>query len=121
MEEVGMLFKDMEEGRQVVNYYALANKMALRISKADTCMVVRRGVPLANVATLAQYFKNKLQNNPKYKLKDIRGELEFDFRLNVSQSKLKRAKNMILEKLEGSFVDDYNKLEAYGQEIRQSN
>ncbi|XP_059300213.1 uncharacterized protein LOC132052612 [Lycium ferocissimum] len=33
----------------------------------------------------------------------------------------KRANYMILEKLEGSFIDDYNKLEAYGQELRQSN
>ncbi|KAK4377825.1 hypothetical protein RND71_004121 [Anisodus tanguticus] len=34
--EVDMSFKDMEEGRQVVNYYALANKRALTIIKADT-------------------------------------------------------------------------------------
>ena len=28
---------------------------------------------------------------------------------------------MILDKLEGSFIDEYNKLEAYEQEIRRSN
>ncbi|XP_075080366.1 uncharacterized protein LOC142165880 [Nicotiana tabacum] len=51
----------------------------------------------------------------------MRGELENDFKLNVTRSKLKRAKVMILEKLDGSFKDEYNKLEAYGQELRLSN
>ncbi|XP_060189316.1 uncharacterized protein LOC132618265 [Lycium barbarum] len=51
----------------------------------------------------------------------MKGELENLFELNVSQAKLKRAKGLALLKLEGSFLDDYNKLEAYGQELRQSN
>ena len=34
--QVGMTFKDMKEGRQVLNYYALANKRALTIIKSDT-------------------------------------------------------------------------------------
>uniref|UniRef100_M1DCK3 Transposon MuDR mudrA n=1 Tax=Solanum tuberosum TaxID=4113 RepID=M1DCK3_SOLTU len=75
----------------------------------------------ADIVTLAQYFKNKLQNNPKYKVKDMKGELENDLKLNVCHSKLKRAKKMALEKLEGSFMDDYNKIEAYAQELKQSN
>ena len=51
----------------------------------------------------------------------MRGGLENDIKLNVCQSKLKRAKRMTLEKLEGSFIDDYNNLEDYTQEIKQSN
>ncbi|XP_075108708.1 uncharacterized protein LOC142180391 [Nicotiana tabacum] len=75
----------------------------------------------ASAKTLAQYFKNKVQDNPKYKVKDMRGELDTDLSLNVTKSTLKRAKRLALEKLEGSFLDDYNKLEAYGQEIKHSN
>ncbi|KAH0645325.1 hypothetical protein KY284_033209 [Solanum tuberosum] len=154
--QVGMTFKDMKEGRQVLNYYTLANKRALTIIKGDTkrtrygcdvrcpfrCLILRDGKTerfkiktfinkhtceeaffnaRADAVTLAQYFKNKLQNNPKYKVKDMRGELENDLKLNVCQSKLKRAKSMALEKLEGSFIDDYNKIEAYAQELKQSN
>ncbi|KAH0706388.1 hypothetical protein KY285_010890 [Solanum tuberosum] len=154
--QVGMTFKDMKEGRQVLNYYALANKRDLTIIKGHTkrtrygcdagcpfrCLISRDGKTegfkiktfinkhtceetffnaRADTVTLAQYFKNKLQNNPKYKVKDMRGELENDLKLNVCQSKLKRAKRMALEKLEGSFIDDYNKLEAYAQELKQSN
>ncbi|KAM3360123.1 hypothetical protein P3S68_019835 [Capsicum galapagoense] len=51
----------------------------------------------------------------------MRGELEKDFTLNVCQSKLKMAKHMILKKLEGNFIDEYNNLEAYAQEIKRSN
>ncbi|OIT28596.1 hypothetical protein A4A49_58837, partial [Nicotiana attenuata] len=39
-------------------------------------------------------------------------DLEDRFSLNVSDSKLKRVKRMVLEKLEGSYLDEYNKLEA---------
>uniref|UniRef100_A0A3Q7EQ32 Uncharacterized protein n=1 Tax=Solanum lycopersicum TaxID=4081 RepID=A0A3Q7EQ32_SOLLC len=127
--QVGMTFKDMKEGRQVMNYYALANKRALTIIKGfkiktfinkHTCEETFFNAR-ADAVTLAQYFKNKLQNNPKYKVKDMRGELENDLKLNVCQSKLKRAKRMALEKLDGSFIDDYNKLEDYAQELKQSN
>ncbi|OIS96545.1 hypothetical protein A4A49_60768, partial [Nicotiana attenuata] len=48
-------------------------------------------------------------------------DLEERFSLNVSDSKLKRVKRMILEKLEGSYLDEYNKLEAYAQELRETN
>ncbi|OIS97642.1 hypothetical protein A4A49_62501, partial [Nicotiana attenuata] len=71
----------------------------------------RRATP----GVLAHYFKRKIQNNPKFKIKEDR------FSLNVSDSKLKRVKRMVLEKLEGSYLDEYNKLEAYAQELRETN
>ncbi|WMV47086.1 hypothetical protein MTR67_040471 [Solanum verrucosum] len=40
------------------------------------------------------------------------------FELNVSKTKFKRAKREILETLDGSFVDSYNKLEGYATELR---
>ncbi|XP_019244492.1 PREDICTED: uncharacterized protein LOC109224366 [Nicotiana attenuata] len=72
-------------------------------------------------STIAYYFKKKLQDNPKYKVKEMRADLKNLFQLNASKSKVKRAKGMILEKLEGSFTDDYNKLEAYANALRDSN
>ncbi|WMV49131.1 hypothetical protein MTR67_042516 [Solanum verrucosum] len=41
--------------------------------------------------------------------------------LNVSVAKCKRAKKEVLESLEGSFVDSYNKLEGYATELRSCN
>ncbi|KAF3650004.1 hypothetical protein FXO38_17365 [Capsicum annuum] len=36
-------------------------------------------------------------------------------------TKMKRVKRIILEKLDGSFIDDFNKLEIYAQELRDTN
>nr|XP_016514280.1 PREDICTED: uncharacterized protein LOC107831069 [Nicotiana tabacum] len=77
--------------------------------------------PRVDQNTLAHLFKRKVSYNPQYSLKEMKDDLETGFELNVSMSKLKRGKNLALKKLEGSFVDDYKKLEAYGQELRQSN
>ncbi|XP_019237885.1 PREDICTED: uncharacterized protein LOC109218021 [Nicotiana attenuata] len=72
-------------------------------------------------STIAYYFKKKLQDNPKYKVKEMRADLKNSFQLNASKPKFKRAKRKILENLEGSFTDDYNKLEAYANALRDSN
>ncbi|KAH0729679.1 hypothetical protein KY289_000867 [Solanum tuberosum] len=112
--QIGMTFKDMKEDGKTERF-----KIKTFINK-HTCEEAFFN-SRADTVTLAKYFKNKHQNNPKYKAKDMRGELEKDLKLNVCQSKLKRAKRMALEKLEDSFIDDYNKLEAYAQELKQSN
>ncbi|XP_070021851.1 uncharacterized protein [Nicotiana sylvestris] len=154
--ELGMSFKDINEAKEVVGFYALANKKKLKVKKSDTtrvryicqtgcpfvCLVSKDkntstckiktlkskhlcddcfDNPRAGYKTLALYFKKHVQNNPKYVVKDMRGQLENTFQVNVSKSKLKGAKRLSLERLEGSFRDEYNKLEAYGQEIRHTN
>ncbi|KAM3359475.1 hypothetical protein P3S68_019185 [Capsicum galapagoense] len=70
---------------------------------------------------LAHYFKKKIQNDPKIKVSDMRKYLYDTFKLNVSYSTVKRVKRLVLEKFEGSYIDEFNKLEAYAQELRESN
>nr|XP_016487881.1 PREDICTED: uncharacterized protein LOC107807940 [Nicotiana tabacum] len=72
-------------------------------------------------STIAQYFKLKLQDNPKSKVKEMIANLKRVFELNISHGMCKRAKRMVLESLDGSFSDEYNKLEAYATELRDSN
>ncbi|XP_070023682.1 uncharacterized protein [Nicotiana sylvestris] len=74
-----------------------------------------------NAKIIAAYFKRGLQDNPKIKIKEMMTSVKAAFNINVSHSKCKRAKRMILEKMEGSFADEYNKLEAYANELRSSN
>ncbi|KAK6786154.1 hypothetical protein RDI58_014679 [Solanum bulbocastanum] len=76
---------------------------------------------LVDYSTIALYFKDKLQSDPKYKVKEIKADLHRVFELNVSEAKCKRAKKEILESLEGSFVDSYNKLVGYATELRSCN
>ncbi|KAG5573165.1 hypothetical protein H5410_062931 [Solanum commersonii] len=68
---------------------------------------------LVDYSTIALYFKDKLQSDPKRQHRV--------FELNVSEAKCKRAKKEILESLEGSFVGSYNKLEGYATELRSCN
>ncbi|XP_016475379.1 uncharacterized protein LOC107797049 [Nicotiana tabacum] len=77
--------------------------------------------PRVDYNTIAQYFKTKIHDNPKIKVKEMKAALKTTFNINVSHSKYKRAKRMILKSLDGSFVDEYNKLEAYANELRISN
>ncbi|XP_019251109.1 PREDICTED: uncharacterized protein LOC109230026 [Nicotiana attenuata] len=51
----------------------------------------------------------------------MRADIKNVFNTNVSYGKCKRAKREILEKLEGSFTDGYNKIEAYANELGESN
>nr|XP_016470072.1 PREDICTED: uncharacterized protein LOC107792375 [Nicotiana tabacum] len=74
-----------------------------------------------NAKTIAAYFKRRLQDNPKIKIKEMMASVKAAFNINVSHSKCKRSKRMILKKMEGSFADEYNKLEAYVNELRSSN
>lgn len=46
----------------------------------------------------------------------MRMDVDQKFKLNISYSKMKRVKKLALEELEGSFIDDFNRLEAYAQE-----
>ncbi|XP_019265332.1 PREDICTED: uncharacterized protein LOC109242912 [Nicotiana attenuata] len=151
-----MTFKDLEEAKKVMNFYAIANSKPLKLKKSDKIRVRYRCVvgcpfeclisedkkgrgfkmktlktehncedafenPRAKTKTLAEYFRSKVQNNPKYKIKDMKLDLKNQFSLNVHNSTLKRAKRMALQQLQGSFLDDYNRLEAYANEIRESN
>ncbi|XP_060195394.1 uncharacterized protein LOC132624668 [Lycium barbarum] len=151
-----MSFKDLDEAKRVVSYYAVSNKKGLKVDHSDSHRVRYKcdsGCPFvclisednknqgfkiktlhlehncqptfknrrATQQALAHYFKNKVQNNPKYKVKDMRQDLDVQFSLNISASKMKRVKRLILEKLEGSYLDDFNRLEAYAQELRDSN
>ncbi|PHT58659.1 hypothetical protein CQW23_01022 [Capsicum baccatum] len=51
----------------------------------------------------------------------MRKNVDDIFSLNVSYTKMKRVKRIILKKLEGGLIDDSNKLEVYAQELRDTN
>ncbi|WMV42347.1 hypothetical protein MTR67_035732 [Solanum verrucosum] len=74
-----------------------------------------------SATTIAFYFKEKLQANPKYKIKEMRVDMKTAFNIKAHFEKCKRAKRMILEDMEGSFCDDYKKLIGYANALKESN
>ncbi|KAH0734613.1 hypothetical protein KY285_010320 [Solanum tuberosum] len=154
--EYGMTFSNLKEAKQVIDFYAVANKRDIRVKKRDKgrvtyccvldcpfrCSIYKDGRDQgfkiktlnqehtcyetsenrrAKAGILSQYFKKKVQNNPALKIKDMKEHLDSVLDLDVNESKLKRVKRLVLDKLDGSYADDYNKLEAYAQELRMSN
>ncbi|XP_019231252.1 PREDICTED: uncharacterized protein LOC109212099 [Nicotiana attenuata] len=136
-----MTFKDIPEARKMINMYSLANGYNSKQLKSDpTRLRILQGGGVkfktlepehtcepafenhgVHANTIADYFKQGLQDNPKIKIREMKASLKAAFNVNVSESKCKRAKRMILEKLEGSFTDEYNKLLAYANELKLSN
>ena len=70
---------------------------------------------------LAKYFKDKIYRNPAYKIADMKTDAELQLKLHVCLSKLKRAKNLILKEMDGSFKVEFGYLEAYAAALKKSN
>ncbi|XP_019257692.1 PREDICTED: uncharacterized protein LOC109235901 [Nicotiana attenuata] len=137
----GMNFKDVPEARKCMKLYALTNKKKLELLKSGKirlrykcdifgcpflCLISKErngGVKIKTLNTEhscgVSYDNNT--DNPKYKVKEMMADLKRVFELNISHGKCKRAKRMLLENLDGSFNDEYNKFEAYATELRDSN
>ncbi|KAK4264844.1 hypothetical protein QN277_025968 [Acacia crassicarpa] len=75
----------------------------------------------ASARWLAEYFKDKVQDNLQYSVTEMKKEVERDLKIFVSKYKCKRAKRMIMEVMDGGFADEYAKLEAYCNELKVSN
>ncbi|XP_070054682.1 uncharacterized protein [Nicotiana tomentosiformis] len=117
-----MAFKDIPEARKLMKLYALANKKVLKLRKSEPMRVRYRcivGYPFVCLISKDGNARGKLQDNPKYKVREMVLDLKKIFELNVSHEKCKRAKRIILETLDGSFADEYNKLDAYAIELRR--
>ena len=70
---------------------------------------------------LASHYKDKIYRNPKISVKDLVDEAKAEMRLNVSTSKMKRAKRKLLTEMEGSFVAEFTQLEAYADQVKRCN
>ena len=73
--------------------------------------------PRAQQRWLAKQFKEKVQRSPKYSTTEMRNDLKAEFKLSLSRYKCKCAKREILQEMHGSHKDEYNKLQAYINEI----
>ncbi|XP_070047306.1 uncharacterized protein [Nicotiana tomentosiformis] len=111
-----MTFKDIPEARKFINMYSLANGYGLKQLKS--CPQKLMYICLDKKCPFVCHI-SKDSKGPGVKFKTLREE----HKCNIAYDNhiVDRANRMILEKMEGSFADDYNKLEAYANELRYSN
>ncbi|KAH0773286.1 hypothetical protein KY290_010423 [Solanum tuberosum] len=110
-----MTFKDLNEARKIVNLYSLANSKPIVVEKRDRsrlrykCMI---GCPF--VLLISQDGKG-----PGFKVKTLK--INHNCEDAFKNPRACTAKRMALQKLQGSFLDDFNRIEAYANELRLSN
>ncbi|KAH6767404.1 hypothetical protein C2S52_018387 [Perilla frutescens var. hirtella] len=78
-------------------------------------------IPQASASFLANHYKEKIQRNPNYRVKDMKDDAEINLKLFVTYQKCKRAKKKIVEELNGSYKKEFGYLEAYCAALRKSN
>ena len=78
-------------------------------------------IPQASAEYLAKYFKEKIYRNRAYKIAGMKTDYELQLKLHVCLSKLKRAKNIVLREMDGSFKVEFGYLEAYAAALKRSN
>ncbi|XP_057786929.1 uncharacterized protein LOC131004298 [Salvia miltiorrhiza] len=81
----------------------------------------QREVSGASQAYLANYFKEALYRNPKFSSRDMQGQVKEQLKLHVSLIKCKRAKKIILTKLKGSYIEEFNMLCGYIEKVKETN
>ena len=62
-----------------------------------------------------------MQQDPKFKSKDMKNEIQRDLKVNVSVFKCKRENKMITDEMEGSIKDEFTNLEAFCNDLKLSN
>ena len=70
---------------------------------------------------LAEVFKERVQERPQFKVSEMKMKVERVWKVHVSIHKCKRAKRIITQELDGSYDDEYAKLDAFCEELRASN
>ncbi|XP_057770736.1 uncharacterized protein LOC130990526 [Salvia miltiorrhiza] len=79
----------------------------------------QREVPSASQGYLAKYFKQAVYRNPKYTSKDMQGHVKDHLKLHVSLAKCKWAKKEIICNLEGSYKEEFSRLCAYIEKVKE--
>ncbi|XP_050210068.1 uncharacterized protein LOC126660546 [Mercurialis annua] len=77
--------------------------------------------PIVSAKYLANHFRPLICKNPETKVKELRNIVEMQLKVSVSEIMCKRAKRMIKQELEGSFVKEFQYLEAYAAALKRSN
>ena len=71
----------------------------------------------ATATCLADMYKDKVQGTLHFKISEMKMELERERKVSVSIHKCKRAKRKIRHEMEGSFKDEFAKLEGYCKQM----
>jgi len=76
---------------------------------------------MLNVKWLSNRLENTLKDNPRLKAIDIRNKVTRKWDIYVTKSMAHRAKTLVVEQVDGSFIEQFKRIYDYTHEILQSN
>ncbi|PHU14948.1 40S ribosomal protein S13 [Capsicum chinense] len=121
--EKGMCFKNLKEAKRVVNFYSIANKKGLQVDKSDTTRLRY----MCDVGCPFECLISEDKKNQGFKIKTLNTNhtclSAFQNRRATQDALAHYFKKKIQNnpKYKGSYIDEFNKLKAYAQELRESN
>ncbi|KAG5607191.1 hypothetical protein H5410_028683 [Solanum commersonii] len=102
-EENGETVSSEHDSEELESYEKQKNLISMKkiktLNQEHTCYETSEN-RRAKAQILSQYFMKKVQNNPALKIKDMKEHLDFVLDLDVNESKLKRVKRLVLDKLD---------------------
>ena len=102
-------------------YVAATNMWQLRrINDKHKCSR-EFNVKMLNVVWLSSRLENTLRENPRLRAIDIRKKVTRNWNIAVTKSMARRAKTLVVEQMDGSFVEQFKRIYDYAHKILQSN
>jgi len=87
----------------------------------EHCCPPRRDNKLVTSRRIADKYKDQIRNNPTWKVELIRQAMLNDFHCDVSITKCKRAKHLVLQQALDSTKGEFSKIYDYQAELLRSN
>jgi len=72
---------------------------------------------MLNAKWLSSRLENTLRDNPSLRAVDIRNKVTRKWNIAVTKSMARRAKKLVVEQVDGSFVEQFNRIYDYAHEI----
>ena len=91
-----------------------------RINDKHKCST-KFNVKLLNAKWLSSRLENTLRDNPSLRAVDIHNKVTRKWNIAVTKSMARRAKTLAIEQVDGSFIEQFNRIYHYAHEILRSN
>ncbi|MBA0770533.1 hypothetical protein Gotri_019158 [Gossypium trilobum] len=122
-----MLFKDGEQFKSTIRKYSMCCKRELKIIRNEPNRVkifhdehnycVRFRNKMVNVKVIAEHFEATIGDHPKMKLREIQRRVSSEMHVNVNMTRCRRAKKTVKDKLVRNFVQEFDMLWDYADEL----
>lgn len=109
------------EFRLFANWMSNENSFQIKsVTPKHSCFRVKE-IKIVHSEWLAKYFRDEILKNPKWRVRDFVKEVKLRYNIEVSHTKCRVAKKIVLSEMYESLKNHYALLWDYSEELRRSN